>query len=252
MIDPALPADIGAQFRALEERIKVLETAPRLNASATRGTFTVLDASGTKVAEISSAGIRFYSSGVEQARLDPNGVTGRSGGVDVAVAGTTAYGAGIRVNDSANRTHFLATTGAGIVFPYLATPWLKTNDFTAVTSATFTSPHFSWVELFSSKMFRFTVQVGTDAGTTGDLRVLVAGTQLGNIWSLSAGTLANHEFVAAHGQILDSGPWVVELQARRTGGTGNVNVYRPSGLVSGASSADGGGFPVVSGGWHTI
>jgi hypothetical protein len=121
---------------------------------------------------------------------------------------------------------FFRTTDDGAEFPYINVPWVV-ETATAVTSATFVDVFTAGIGIVEHLRVAAFVRVQTPAGTTGELRITNAtgGTQSPALTVPSA-TNAYMEIPAwAHSQDLWTGPVAFALQARRTGGAGNVSVF---------------------------
>lgn len=225
MTDAVLPATLAGRLADLEARIRNLETSPRLRSAAIRsGTLRVLDSNGAAVGQLGDLG-------------------GNYNGLLVASPAT-----GLPI--------VLATDVAGLAVPYLGNPWRKVTDTVPVASATFVTTHDARLEILSSNALRFVVSVACDAGTTGELQVVfgsfvTAGSVLGSPFAISAAS-ADYEFSIQHGGVLESGPFRVRLQARRTAGAGNVVVSAPWGVYLGGAAGSGGGFPTPAGGWQIV
>jgi hypothetical protein len=80
---------------------------------------------------------------------------------------------------------------------------------------------------------RFAVVVAVDAATTGPMRVtlgpsIVLGTAA--VQSIAAGSSASYTFLCDHGITIRTTAVSIQLQVQRLTGSGNINVYTPTGL----------------------
>lgn len=115
-------------------------------------------------------------------------------------------------------------SGFGIARPHLAHSFYpsRVQDFPTTTSATFETIFRARVEKQQSNLFVQAWGATDTAGTTGEVQVTVNGTILGTVQTATSGVINGYNFGPAavagnFGDILN-----VEIQARRTAGTGNV------------------------------
>jgi hypothetical protein len=219
--------DLLARIADLERRIRNLETSPRLTQSSVKdGAVTFYDAATRRVVVIGKQpdtgkwGISVFDA------LTGNRV------VYLGEYGTNLYG--MFVDRTPGDGVIEANTSDGIISPWLTHPFRRLNDFVAVTSGTFVSTHEAAVELIQSKAARVRIPWTTDGGTTGEVRLFLNGSAT-NARSLAAGGAGEAEFKWLHGATLGSGPQFFQIQARRTGGAGNVDIYMPLGLTVGSN-----------------
>ena len=169
-------------------------------------------------------------------RLDADGlsVLDATGTLRVRVGYIDASaGYGVKVLSPASGTLFNATDD-GLRFPALNTPWIPqigafTGLLTPITSASFVNVYQAEWSQITHLGFASTVVCTSDAGTTGEFRISAdAGgtTSSVTIPAASAGTSQAFEWL--HGLGLNTGPTSFRVQARRTGGAGNINVYLPA------------------------
>lgn len=121
----------------------------------------------------------------------------------------------------------------GILTPYLAAPLVAASgEAEAVTSAVFVKTHSAQFEIISHLGIYCWVTALSDAATTGEMRLRNTATgAFTNAVSIPAGSAGTvQQFRWLHGSALDTGPVVFEVQARRTAGAGNINIYRPPGI----------------------
>jgi hypothetical protein len=201
--DPALPPNLARDLAEIRRRLKNVESANRLQSSSVRGgAMLVLDDDGNSI--------------VYMGRL----------------IGTND---GLQVDGDGGATGMMhVSSQIGWAQPYLMTStFVRPTEAETVTSGSFVDAWLAKAEQNLSEHVRFTCAVATDAATTAEVRFTVAGTPIGDTLVLAGSHSAYHEFAAPTGGVLFAGPYWMALQARRTGGAGNVYVYRPFGLVMG-------------------
>lgn len=205
MQDQPVPSNADAQFAAwkqgIEERIRALETAPRITTTSQRGgSYQLLDDQGRKLFTFGEYTRGAFTDYGIQARV-PDG----------AGPGTTTTALEINVN--------------GMEAPQIPLTISKSGDIVVVTSGTFTSVWAAWAALLISDTIVWRSIVGCDAGTTAEVRLESGGSFTGVI-TCAAGGFTNINYNWLHGKN-QGGSLGMTLQVRRTGGTGNVNVYTP-------------------------
>jgi hypothetical protein len=132
---------------------------------------------------------------------------------------------------------WLYASEAGLALPYITHSTYKADDFYTVTSGTFTAGYRYWMELLSYQRVKFpNCVVQTAVGTTAEFRIhcLTTGNSTSAV-AVGSGATVNQTFVWDVSAFLNVGfgPFVFELQARRTGGAGNVFIYAPPACTSG-------------------
>jgi hypothetical protein len=217
MSQPILPAgaDFLRKFRDLERRLEALERGERMPYTSQRGgTFELLDDQGRPV---------FYF-----------GTYTRGAGTGYGVLAEVPDGAGPGTAPSV-----FEVDDDGLEAPYLDIPFAKANDFLAVTSPTFVTAWSGNAALAVAMAVRVGYTIGCDAGTTGEVRV-VAGARTSSARPLAAGVFNNGTFdLLLMPNVIGTGPLGVHLQARRTGGAGNVNVYPPTQMAQAGNDGIG-------------
>lgn len=127
-------------------------------------------------------------------------------------------------------------SGHGVARPYLQIPMhpLRVQDAAAVTDSAWTPVYGNWMYPTCPivvSMFKY----GMDPGVSGEIRLTVDGVQVGRTIADSAGWPSNNWM---------AGPWPVwdtvnlhqvQIEARLTGGTGNVYVA-PQNVFQGESA----------------
>lgn len=216
MLDPAMPDPTGAaELRDLRRRIEALERANKLLASSIVG--------GSLIVKDDDA--------VEIVRL------GR------LVSGFD----GLRVQTAALEPVLEADQERGTVVPWLMSPWYGSTGWSLITtSATMQTLWETATELLFSYSVLFRVRVKCAAATTGEIQIVHAQTSTvmgGTTKAIPAASDAFYEFRYIHGISMNSGPHTFQLQARRTSGAGNVEVYNPYPFSYGANMTP------VAGGW---
>lgn len=231
MTDPLGPESLELRLREMERRLMELETSQRaaytsilddagvVRVKLTRSGLTFYDASGNIITTLDDLGLRvFDSAGVLRARL---------GYLD----GSAGYG--VRVHGASNEQLFEANDD-GLRYPALNSPWIPqltafNGIYTPVTDAAFVNVYQAEFSQITHLGFAATIVCTSDAGTTGEFRLSAdAGgtTSAVTVPSGSAGTMQLFEWL--HGLTLATGPTSFRVQAKRTGGAGNVNVYLPA------------------------
>lgn len=102
------------------------------------------------------------------------------------------------------------------------------NQFTVVTSATFVpTAHWNLPAAYSEVLNAWVV-VTTDVGTTADVRLSeFYGGAVTSALAIPGGANNFATFEWLHGRHLGDEICEFRIEAKRTGGTGNVNVYSP-------------------------
>lgn len=207
--DRLFPDDLVLQIKHLEERVRTLEGANRLQSGSIND--------GTSTAPIVVLG-----------SLAPYGI-----------------GSGI-LSFAADRSHVMLNVNdiEGFGTPWLGSPWNDPVAGTVVTSGAFLGVYLSISEVFWSNSILFRVGCQTDAATTGEVRVTVSGVgQLGSVKTIPINANNYFEYRMLHGLAIGSGPYFVTVEARRASGAGNFKVLVPGPLTIGANIS------AVAGGW---
>lgn len=210
------PDDLVLQLKQLEDRVRTLESANRLQAGSINGGAIVVR-DDTTDAPIVVLG-----------ELAPSGV-----------------GSGI-MSFAADRTHVMLNVNdlEGFGTPWLGHAWFDPLAGNTVTSGTFVGAYLTIAEVLWSTQLLFRVGCQTDGATTGELRITVVGTgQLGSVKTIPVSTNGYFEYRMQHGLLIGSGPYYITLEARRASGAGTFKVFVPGALNTGANIG-----PVV-GGW---
>lgn len=239
------PEDTAARLAEIERRLRTLETAtPAANTTITdadgkpvvrmtRDGFDVIGPAGNVVARLNRDGVTLWDDSSRAiARIGKSGLTmwDAAGMQRTRVGHIAGSSYGVQVLDPAS-VEQLRVDENGFSQPYLAHPWVDVADFRAVTAAGWTTTHQAQVELITHRGLFAWVTVGVDAGTTGEIRLRNAGSGATTAAvAAPAGVFTTQQFRWLHGNTL-TGPIVFEVQARRTAGTGSINVYRPRSLT---------------------
>lgn len=219
MSDQPVPSGADAQFAAwmstMEERMRALETAPRISSTSQRGgSYQLLDDDGNLLFSFGE-----YKRGI----FDDYGILSRV--PDGAGPGTSPTALEINTN--------------GMEAPHIPFEVYKANDFTVVTSGSFANIWQATASLLVSDTMLWTSLITVDAATTAEARLESAGL-FTDVLAIPTGS-TNVQFKWLHGKNLGGGMGV-SLQVRRASGAGNVNVYSPS-VVTQAGSAGTGSTP---------
>lgn len=222
--------EIGGLLRKitdLEERLQRLERGNPLAGSLPPGeSIEVLDpADGSSLVKLGD--------------LDTLGVGASfrdAAGTLVTAIGQLTTGSGAMVGSepdgNATNTFFLATS-AGLVYPWITHSWYKANDAVNITAGAFTTAFHCRVELVQGSQAMVNVIVNSDVGTTGEFRLrhTVSGTTTSTV-TIPSGTQVDQAFRWELGSnmVVGTGPHVFQIEARRTGGAGNVYIFAPGSL----------------------
>jgi hypothetical protein len=203
------PDDLTRRLREIERRLAALETAPRLKSAAMRnGLIEIVDDVGTVRTRLG---------------LLPNGDYG-----------VEAYNSdGIRV---------FSVGDNGMARPAMILPWFDSFDLApprTITQGSFGSFFNTRAPFVSADGLVLSINVGTDVGTTGELRVTIFSTA-GNVTSAvntlgsglggGGGGTGPRTLRWLHGLQLGVNDLTmsVQVELRRTGGAGNVYAVVPN------------------------
>lgn len=228
------PAQFEQRLRRIEAQLAAMSTARSAPVtSVADGAITVIDENGDTVALIGEG-----PTGNRQiAVYDP--ATGGSVAVlgQLTVNTTNPVGSeidvGLLVQDENGVDLFVATRTHGLHRPVQQFEWREVNVFTAVTSGTFDTQYQSVVTWLPTTAVKVDVAVGTDAGTTGEVRLQINhGGTLYNSSAISVPAASAPDYrtfkMDLDGLSVPIGTtFFANVQARRTGGAGNVNVFEP-------------------------
>jgi hypothetical protein len=232
---PVDPGNTGAQLeerlRRIEQTLAALNGRNPLNNGVFSGTLRNVDAAGNTLMEIDGNGLKIYdSSGNLLLNLSATGLrmydavgTLRS---RVGYINSTS-GYGVSIFDEAADLRF-EVNDDGYRDPWLPHPMVVASAFTTTTSATFVPVYQGQVQIVTHKGVSISVVVNTDAGTTGEFRLknTDTGTTTSTVSVPALGSVSQ-TFQWLHGSALGGGPVRFDVEARRTGGAGNVTVFQP-------------------------
>ena len=232
---PNYPGDIGEVIRRIDARVRDLQTA-----QATRRAFDKISANVVEllgrlvvkaggVLEVQNAagsGLMYVGQILLSDASYADGIAVFRPSGDVAFASYQTSGGFVTVvYDLATNRLVQADEAAG---QGLARPWLlsamypaRAGEMYPTTNATFETLYRGQLQKQHARL-TLTGQAYADTATTGEIRVLVNGVQLGATLTVAAFSFTDFSIgpaavAGAHMQLLN-----VELQARRTGGAGNV------------------------------
>lgn len=181
-------------------------------------------------------------------RLDNASFTGRMRGTDDAgldriYLGDLGNGSfGIEVRDDSGVTVFRADEG-GMQRPSLNMPYRRVEDPISVTSSSFVGTWETGIGSITHRAIRWVAVILVDAGTSGEVRLHEAGgPSTTSVIPVSAGatvedTTAVFSWAVAGWTPGPIDPYVLmQMQARRTGGSGVIRVYPPDTLRMGTIS----------------
>jgi len=191
--DPLLPSNLGSDLRALAERVSQLERAPQMpRTSVQGGSVHFLDDAGNERVVIGQQSGGHYGltvrnpAGIPQISVDERGLSG----------------------------------------PYQIAPTFPVDGAVSVTSGSFVSIWRAFVELIDGDTIQARISWSTDAATTGEVRLYCSTLATAtSAVALAASSGGLQEFKWLHGGTLGAGPYIFEMQYRRTGGAGAVNAW---------------------------
>lgn len=203
-------AQMAAVLRDLKERMRTMETTGSLpSSSIAGGRLSVVNDEGTSDLVVLGE--------ITLTTTNPPG---------------TEVDRGILVQDSDGQEIFLATRNHGVIKPLEQWEWRVPSTVATSTSATFETKWQSVIMSLPTSALVVVVNAFVDAATTGEIRLNVLDSS-SHIINTDAYTLttspAYYTFKvdAAGGGIPRNENVFVNVQIRRTGGAGNVNVYEP-------------------------
>lgn len=214
-MDPSFSPSLAAEIIDLKRRLDNLERSPSLPFSSARGgAFFYFD---------DSSGPRWAMGNIH---VTADGNVGTS---EQDVYGVVGFG------DSSSAGLFLRQGQRGLAYPGLSFTFHDYQVFKAITSGAFVPVWNVQLDQVVGEVVKVVFGVGTDAGTTGDVRLsdAVSGA-VTTVASLPANSFKFVSYEWLHpattglfdsrvrGTRLD-----LRVDAKRTGGAGNVNVYLP-------------------------
>lgn len=272
MPSPMAPQDIFDRLRSIERQLQALQTTSPLNNAAMSGRLR-MHSGGTILVEdgridvVGGEGIKVhdlggftledqdgtpvtYIGGLTGGQMRPDG-TPQPAFVQYRDDGTVAISVYDPVPGDAYQ-QFVAiwdrsgnwvltddtNSGQGIGRPWLPVPFYRARytDWPASTSGTFETVWRTVVNKQHPKFFIGVAHTSDASGTTGEVRVLVDGVQLdatASVGFIVGSTLFGSDPIAGdHMEAV-----TVEVQARRTAGTGGIRCepYTAAGTESGAA-----------------
>jgi hypothetical protein len=228
-VNPAADAYLVNYLKRLDARLAALETQPALNNSAiTNGQLTVFDGSNDALVitglqpKYGTYGTYYYDT---------------SGNLLVAIGQLPDGTYGTQVQNSAGVLFFKMSTATGLTAPEMVGVTVDSTTPKVVTSGTFVNTWRVVLGQIVSPGVEVVMPLTTDVGTTAEVRLSVGGFTT-SAFALTSGWSAQNFIRWLHGVALTAGPLQIDLQARRTGGAGNVNVYAPAGWSRDPNLAD--------------
>ena len=212
MADPTLPPSLAAEIADLRRRLNNLERSQRLPFSSTRG----------------GAFLFFDDSGNRRKAMGNVNLDGSIGGI------TTAYGE-FEYGDGGAIALAVREGDRGIMYPEMEIPH-HTPTSINVTSGSFLTLWESYQHFPAYEVVFVEMAVITDAGTSGEVRLFENGnnqaTSVASVGAAFNGTVQFEWLHPAHTGLYDpraqpSTNLLLAVQARRTGGAGNVIVFPP-------------------------
>jgi len=237
MADPTVPQTLADRLATVERRLAALERSPQLTSSSIKGgTLRVLRAAGTPVAALGEDS----TNTVGTVLYDSSGNVIAAFGQVPALTGAD----GVQLGTTADPT-FLWNTTDGQLRPHQISVFAPSQGAQVITSGTFVLAHDCWFEKPQTKYLHVRFAVGIDAGVTGEFRMVHVSGSTSNTLTLSSvpGAVFTVELAWAPTSLAINTAAKFRLEARRTAGAGNVNVYNPYGAELGdfRSTATSGG-----------
>lgn len=215
--------DLLTRIRDLERQVRELRRRNISNASISQGSIEVRTPDGFLIARIGE----FDAWGTPAAGME---IYRRSGVLQARFFDTTGTGGGgyWSLFDEAGNILFSEDTVAnqGIATPYLALTAMPYAEMLSppvlTTSATFADLHRCHGPK-QQPWIRVRLLTDSDAGTTGEVRLVQDGLQIGDIQTIPDGD-NSYRTIDAPVAGTHMSDLVVDVQARRTAGAGNVRV----------------------------
>jgi hypothetical protein len=197
MSEVQLPKDFIARFKDMERRLRILEQTPRLNKASVRDGRTIFqDGDGNIVVLL--------------------------GAIEDGVYGEliiSKIGWPLSWYDNQH----------GQIYPGETINFANATSLFPCTSGSFVPTFNAAVLTATSEALAVSVPWTTDVGTTGEVRLnnFVLGGAVTSARSLPANSSGIETFCWLHQQPVGSTPFRPRVDARRTGGAGNVNIFEP-------------------------
>jgi hypothetical protein len=223
MSDPTRPQDFVNTIKSILKRLANLEgrgigNSLTVHTTAEQNGINVVNSTDTEVA-------RF---GVLQ-RQNSN-----------PVLNFESDGVAIFNSSASNATSLWVDFDIGMMYPNIPFTWEQSNAAVTVTSGTFADIFNSWIYALPSKWVQAMTVVGTDVGTTAEVRMQWQGVNQGTTQTVGSGVTSNLLFkkvLSSPTPVIAGGPTLFGLQVRRASGAGNVYVYQPRSLAFGLIGA---------------
>jgi hypothetical protein len=138
---------------------------------------------------------------------------------------------GLEVVSAANDWDLVKLTTDGWIKPHLMGVSINPSTVVAVTSGTFQSTVGAYFGEALGPGVEMFCRWATDSGTTGELQISSNGGATSDPVALPAASNGGYFVRWLHDLSVGSGPFTVTMKARRTAGTGNVNVSQVFGWV---------------------
>lgn len=194
MGEAVIPDGVLQLIKDLTNRVRILESASRLQTSSLRdGTLYLQDQNGANIVVLGKQG------------------DGSHGVAMFAPAGFPIW-------------EFVESKG--LVYPASSVPMRQISAVDNVTSASFFGMSTGRSDTYTASAFYSHFGYSVPAGTTGEVffKDAVGATSTLTLGGPSSGFI---EVAWLHGATIGAGPAIPEVQARRTGGAGTVNIYVP-------------------------
>lgn len=215
MRDQPVPLDPESQMAAwqlaIEERLRALETAPRITSTSQRGgSFQLLDDDGN---------LLFTFGTYTRQEFEDYGIQSR---IPTGGGGPDDYTTSLEINVN------------GMEAPQIPLNIQPLNEYIDVTAGTFTAVWQANASLLVSDSIWWNSIIGADVGTAGQAR-LESGGVYSDVIPIAAGSFTDIVYKWKHG-FSQGGARIFRLEVRRTSGAGTLHVYNPYWVSQGGSA----------------
>lgn len=216
MADPTLPQDFLNTIKSILKRLNNLEgrgigNSLTVHTTAEQNGINIVNANDTEIARF---GV------LQRSNVNP-------------ILNFESDGIAVFNQDTGNTLAIWYDYVKGCIFPLVPTPWQKSGSSVIVTSGTFANIFDTISYAIPSKWVQCLVVVATDVGTTAEVKMQVAGVDMGTTQTVASGATNTLWWKEELTQVVGAGPVQFNLQVRRASGAGNVYVFEPRNLSFG-------------------